>query len=48
MYKESMESVLVLPSDLYSELDKISVSDGRSSSCSTYTFLLTTIDYYPN
>ena len=42
-----VESMLVLPSDLYSELDEILVSDSRSSFCPTYTFLLTTIDYLP-
>jgi len=36
--RERAELVLVSPSDSYSELDKISVSDSRSSSCPAYTF----------
>ena len=37
MYRERVEPVLVLFSDLYSE-EKISVCNGRSSSCPAYTF----------
>jgi len=37
VYKESVEPVLVLLSDLYSDEDYVSVSDSRPSSCSAYT-----------
>jgi len=37
VYKRSAESVLVLLSDLYSDDDKISVSDSRYSSYPAYT-----------
>jgi len=47
IYRGSVEPVLVLPSDLYSN-EKISVSDNRSSSYSAYIFLLTTINYCPS
>ena len=36
VYKESAESMLVSPSDSYSN-DEISVSDSRYSSCPAYT-----------
>ena len=47
VYKESVEPMLVSPSDSYSD-DKISVSDSRYSSCPAYTdtdyfALLTTV-----
>jgi len=37
MYNRSMEPVLVLLSNLYSDNDAISVSDSRPSSCPAYT-----------
>jgi len=45
VYRESMEPVLVSPSDLYSDKE-ISVGDSRSSSCLAYTILLTTLSIY--
>ena len=42
VYKGSVESALVLPSDSYSD-DEILVSDSRYSSCPAYT----DTDYFP-
>jgi len=47
MYKGSVEPMLVLLSDLYSDKDNVSISDSRLSSCFAYTitdyfYLLTT------
>jgi len=47
IYRESAESVLISPSDSYSDKE-ISVSVSRPSSCSTYTILLTITTYYLN
>jgi len=38
IYKGRAELVLVSPSDLYSDDNKISVCDNRPSSCLIYTF----------
>ena len=37
VYKGSMEPVLVSPSNLYSDNEKISVDNSRHSSCFAYT-----------
>ena len=47
IYRESIELVLVSPSNLYSDKE-ISVSTSGPSSCPTYTILLTTTNYCPN
>ena len=46
IYRGSIQLVLVLPSNLYSD-EEISVSVSGPSSCPTYTVLLATT-YYPN
>ena len=46
IYRGSIQLVLVLPSNLYSD-EEISVSVSRPSSCPTYTVLLATT-YYSN
>ena len=47
VYKERTEPVLVSLSDLYSELESISVSVSRPSSCPTLYCLLTTFYLLP-
>ena len=47
IYRGSTESVLVSPSDSYSDKE-ISISVSGPSSCPTYIILLTTTTYYLN